>query len=204
MFFSSPGSAAASTTVATLTFAILVLAAFALLVLAAFTLLVLASSSTAVSSSGGVLVSSRRIVGVFLILDDCESLFVCVMLSVVEVVGLVATVTTTATSATSSASLAILVVMFIGRADATFGVVMMLALNNGGSILNNWSLGSSSELSCSDWLGNGVCLFFDLGLFLVLMVVLVIVVLVFVLVLMFVSMVVNSLLSEKGLTLSSL
>lgn len=131
---------------------------------------------------------------VLLILDDCESLFICVMLSEVEVVGLAATVATTAASATSASSVAILVlVLLIGRAIATIGLELLLPFNSGGTILSNWGLGSSGGLSCSDWLGNCLSLLFDLSLFFLLL-----------LGLMFVRVVVDTLLSEKGLTLSSL
>jgi hypothetical protein len=131
---------------------------------------------------------------VLLILDDCESLFICVMLSEVEVVGLVATVATTAASATSASSVAILVlILLIGRAIATFGLELLLPFNNGGTILSNWGLSSSGGLSCSDWLGNCLSLLFDLSLFFLLL-----------LGLMFVRVVVDTLLSEKGLTISSL
>lgn len=175
MFFSSPGSAAASTTVTTL----------------AFALLVLAASSTTVPTSGGVLVSPRRIVAVvvLLILDDCETLFVCVMLSEVEVVGLVATVPTTA-AASASASVAAILVLVIGRAVTAFGLDLLLALTNGGSIFSNWGVSGGGGLPCGDWLGNCLSLLFDLSLFFGL------------LVLVWVG--VNTLLCEKGLTLSSL
>ena len=171
MFFSSPGSAAASTTIATL----------------AFALLVLAASSATVPTSGGVLVSPRRIVAVvvLLILDDCETLFVCVMLSEVEVVGLVATVATTA-AASASASVAAILVLVIGRAVAALGLGLLLALCKGGSIISNWGVSGGGGLPCGDWLGNCLSLNFDLSLFL--------------LFLAFVS----TLLCEKGLTLSSL
>lgn len=175
MFFSSPGSAAASTTIATL----------------AFALLVLAASSTTVATSGGVLVSPRRIVivVVLLILDDCESLFVCVMLSEVEVVGLVAAVATTA-AASASASVAAILVLVISRAVTAFGLGLLLALCDGGRIISNWGISGGGGLPCSDWLGNCLSLLFDLGLFFGL------------LVLVWVG--VNTLLCEKGLTLSSL
>lgn len=170
MFFSSPGSAAASTTVATL----------------AFALLVLAASSTTVPTSGGVLVSPRRIVVVvvLLILDDCESLFVCVMLFEVEVVGLVATVATTA-AASASASVSTILVLVIGRAVTALGLGLLLALCDRGSIISNWGLSGGGGLACGDWLGNCQSAHFDLSLFLG-------------------FLVANMLYCEKGLTLSSL